>query len=95
VEALRWVRDPANRAEAAALLGEKFKLPARTAERTYQLLVEPSFGFNVDARLDPEGFRNLRRCGRRSNAGRARRWRPSAISIWPITSGRSPGSADK
>jgi hypothetical protein len=59
VEALRWVRDPANRAEAAALLGEKFKLPARTAERTYQLLVEPSFGFNVDARLDPEGFRNL------------------------------------
>ncbi len=59
VAALRWVRDPANRAEAAAILGEKFKLPARTAERTYQLLVEPSFGFNVDARLDAEGFRNL------------------------------------
>ena len=59
MEALRWVRDPANRAEAAALVGEKFKLPTRTAERTYQLLVEPSFGFNVDARLDPEGFRNL------------------------------------
>src|SRR5207244_508378 len=59
VEALRWVRNPANRAEAIGLLGEKFKLPVAVAERTYELLVDPSFGFNIDARLDPEGFRNL------------------------------------
>src|SRR5262247_2868817 len=30
VAALRWVRDPANRAEVVALLGEKFSLPAAT-----------------------------------------------------------------
>jgi ABC-type nitrate/sulfonate/bicarbonate transport system substrate-binding protein len=59
VESLRWVREPANRAEAVALLAEKFRLPQRVAERTHALLVDPAFGFNVDARLDPEGFGNL------------------------------------
>jgi ABC-type nitrate/sulfonate/bicarbonate transport system substrate-binding protein len=59
VESLRWVRAPANRTEAVALLADKFKLPQRVAERTHELLVDPSFGFNVDARFDPEGFRNL------------------------------------
>jgi ABC-type nitrate/sulfonate/bicarbonate transport system substrate-binding protein len=59
VESLRWVRDPANRAAAVGLLFEKLKLPQATAERTYGLLVDPSFGFDVDARFNPEGFRNL------------------------------------
>src|SRR5215475_4337865 len=59
VAALRWVRDPANRAEAVGLLMEKFSLPQAVAARTYDLLVDPGFGFNVDARFDPEGFRNL------------------------------------
>ena len=59
VESLRWVRDPANRAEAVGLLVDKLKLPPNVAERTHELLVDPSFGFNVDGRFDPEGFRNL------------------------------------
>jgi ABC-type nitrate/sulfonate/bicarbonate transport system substrate-binding protein len=59
VESLRWVRAPENRAEAVTLLVEKLKIPADTAQRTYELLVDPAFGFNVDAKFDPEGFRNL------------------------------------
>jgi hypothetical protein len=53
------VRDPANRAESVRLLVEKLDLPQDVAARTYELLVDPGFGFNVDARFDPEGFRNL------------------------------------
>jgi ABC-type nitrate/sulfonate/bicarbonate transport system substrate-binding protein len=59
VESLRWVRAPANRVDAVALLAAKLNLPQRVAERTHELLVDPAFGFNVDARLNPEGFRNL------------------------------------
>jgi ABC-type nitrate/sulfonate/bicarbonate transport system substrate-binding protein len=59
VEALRWVRDPANRAENIALLTEKLKLSGKEAERTYALLMDPGFGFTPDAKLDLEGFRNV------------------------------------
>ena len=59
VEALRYVRDPANRAENVALLVEKLKLSKKEAERTYELLMDPGFGFTPDARLDLEGFKNL------------------------------------
>jgi len=59
VEALRFVRDPANRAASVALLMEKLKISAREAERTYALLIDPEFGFAPDAKFDPEGFRNV------------------------------------
>jgi len=59
VESLRWVREPANRAQAVRLLTDKLKLDEPVAQRTYDLLADPAFGFNVDARFDPEGFRNL------------------------------------
>ena len=59
VEALRFVRDPANRAETVALLMDRLKLPKATADRTYDLLVDPGFGFTPDARFDREGYRNL------------------------------------
>jgi ABC-type nitrate/sulfonate/bicarbonate transport system substrate-binding protein len=59
VEALRWVRDPANRAENIALLTEKLKLSGKEAERTYTLLMDPGFGFTPDAKFDLEGFRNV------------------------------------
>jgi ABC-type nitrate/sulfonate/bicarbonate transport system substrate-binding protein len=59
VEALRWVRDPANRAENIALLTEKLKISGKEAERTYTLLMDPAFGFTPDAKLDLEGFRNV------------------------------------
>jgi len=59
VEALRFVRDGANRAENIALLTEKLKISGKEAERTYELLMDPGFGFTPDARLDLEGFRNV------------------------------------
>jgi ABC-type nitrate/sulfonate/bicarbonate transport system substrate-binding protein len=59
VEAARWVRDPAHRAESVALLASEHKLQTEIAERTYRALVDPAFGFTPDARFDPEGFRNL------------------------------------
>jgi ABC-type nitrate/sulfonate/bicarbonate transport system substrate-binding protein len=58
VEALRWTRDPANRAENIALLMEKLKISGKEAERTYELLMDPAFGFTPDARFDHEGFNN-------------------------------------
>jgi ABC-type nitrate/sulfonate/bicarbonate transport system substrate-binding protein len=59
VEALRYVRDPAHRAESVALLVDEEKLPHDIAERTYDQLVDPGFGFTPDAKLDMAGFRNM------------------------------------
>jgi ABC-type nitrate/sulfonate/bicarbonate transport system substrate-binding protein len=59
VEALRWARDPANRAENVALLMEKLKIPGKEAERTYALLMDPDFGFTPDAKFDLTGFKNV------------------------------------
>ena len=33
--------------------------PAREAERTYELLLDPAFGFTPDAAFDREGFKNV------------------------------------
>jgi len=59
VEAVRWVRDGAHRAESVALLAREHKLEPEVAVRTYDELTDPVFGFTPDARFDPEGFRNL------------------------------------
>ncbi len=59
VEALRFVRDPANRTDSVAILVDKLKLSAKEAERTYELLMDPRFGFTPDAAFDREGFKNM------------------------------------
>ena len=59
VEAVRWIRDRNNRAEAVDLLIEKLKLDRKIAERTYDLLVVPTTGFTPDAKFDVEGFKNV------------------------------------
>jgi ABC-type nitrate/sulfonate/bicarbonate transport system substrate-binding protein len=59
IESLRFVRDPANKAENIALLMSKLSLPMDVAERTYELLLDPDFGFTPDAKFLPEGYRNL------------------------------------
>jgi len=59
IEALRWVRDPANRPINVALLTDKLKISASEAERTYELLMDPAFGFTPDAKFDLEGFNNV------------------------------------
>ncbi|HWF97358.1 MAG TPA: ABC transporter substrate-binding protein [Xanthobacteraceae bacterium] len=59
VESLRWIRDPGHRAEAVGLLVSEQKLARDIAERTYEQLVDPAFGFTPDARFDMEGFHNM------------------------------------
>jgi NitT/TauT family transport system substrate-binding protein len=59
VEALRFVRDPAHKADCIALMRDKLELTDATAERTYAQLVDPGFGFTPDARFDWQGFRNM------------------------------------
>jgi ABC-type nitrate/sulfonate/bicarbonate transport system substrate-binding protein len=59
VESLRWALAPSNRSESVAMLMSKLKLSREVAERTYELLADPAFGFTPDAKLDAEGFRNM------------------------------------
>jgi ABC-type nitrate/sulfonate/bicarbonate transport system substrate-binding protein len=59
VEALRFVRDPENRADNIALLQEKLKITDQEARRTYELLMDPAFGFTPDAKFDRAGFDNV------------------------------------
>src|SRR5215208_3496424 len=59
IESLRWVLDKNNRDEAIALLMDKRKLSRSLATRSYDLMIEPGFGFNPDAKLSVEGFNNV------------------------------------
>jgi ABC-type nitrate/sulfonate/bicarbonate transport system substrate-binding protein len=59
IESVRFVREPANKAENVGLLMAKLSLPRNVAERTYELLQDPSFGFTPDARFLQDGYRNL------------------------------------
>jgi ABC-type nitrate/sulfonate/bicarbonate transport system substrate-binding protein len=56
---VRWIRNPANKAEAVALMMDKLKLDHSIAEETYDLLINPISGFTPDAKFDVEGFRNM------------------------------------
>ncbi len=57
IESTRMAMNPANRAEAMALLVQRFKLASNVAEQTYDALMIPGFGLARDARFDREGFR--------------------------------------
>jgi len=59
IESLRWVVDKKNRDEAIAMLMDKRKLSRSLATRSYDLMIEPGFGFNPDAKLSTEGFDNV------------------------------------
>lgn len=56
VEALRWMRDPANVAAQEAMLTARLKLAPEIAAATLREMLEPDFGFAVDARLDMRGM---------------------------------------
>ena len=56
---LRWVVDKNNRDEAIAMLMDKRQLSRSLATRSYDLMIEPGFGFNPDAKLSVEGFDNV------------------------------------
>jgi ABC-type nitrate/sulfonate/bicarbonate transport system substrate-binding protein len=59
IEATRWARDPANRAECVQLLAGGLKIERSVAEPTYDALMDPVFGLSPDARFDQQGFRNV------------------------------------
>ena len=59
IESLRWIKDPQHKSVCVAVLKEKLKLSDFAANRTYEMLNEEGFGFNIDARLDQQGFKNM------------------------------------
>jgi ABC-type nitrate/sulfonate/bicarbonate transport system substrate-binding protein len=59
VEGLRWMLDPANKAEAIALIASQFKLEPDVAAEAYAIVTDPKSGLAKDAALDMEGFRNV------------------------------------
>ncbi len=59
VEGRRWALDPANKAEAIALLAERLKLAPDIAAQTYAVATDPVDGIAKDAKFDMEGFKNV------------------------------------
>ena len=59
VTSLRWLSDPANKAEAIRMLVAHLKLAEDVATVAYGQLVDPSFGFTPDAKIDMTGVKNM------------------------------------
>ena len=88
VEALRWIRDPANRAENIALLMDKLKISARTRGAHLRAAARSRLRLHPDARFDmAKASERCWRCAPRSRGEQAPP-PPRAMSISAITSGR-------
>ena len=59
VESQRWVMDPANKKRVLEIMVEEYKLAPEVAAGTYELSMTRPGGFEKDAQLDQEGFRNV------------------------------------
>lgn len=59
VEALRFARDPQHAEECISLLREKLALDEAIARATLPEMLDPAFGFAIDAKLDPIGLDNV------------------------------------
>ena len=59
VEGSRWALDPANKAEAIALLADRLKLTPQVAALTYAVATDPPDSIAKDAKFDMEGFKNV------------------------------------
>ena len=59
VEGLRWGVDPKNREQAIKLYVDALKLNEAMAARTLAIAAHPNDGLTRDARLDPDGFKNV------------------------------------
>ncbi|WP_426956240.1 ABC transporter substrate-binding protein [Muricoccus radiodurans] len=60
VDALSWLYDPANRAEALALLRRNVpNMGEAVAEASYRVLLHPTSGFDRRAAIDVEGIRTV------------------------------------
>ena len=61
IEGLRWVLDPANKAEAVRLAAKRLNLPADIAAEMVAAATDPVFGLAKDAAFDLEGFKTVLR----------------------------------
>ena len=61
IEGLRWVLDPANRAEAVKLTADRLNVPADIAGEIYAVASDPVSGLATDAAFDLEGFKTVQR----------------------------------
>lgn len=59
IEAVRWVLNPANRADAIMLLTKRLSLEKDLAVKSYAIAVDPAEGLAKDAALDMTGFANV------------------------------------
>ena len=59
IEGRRWVLDPANKAEAIALLAERLKLAPQVAAQSYVVATDPADSIAKDAKFDMDGFKNV------------------------------------
>src|SRR5262245_16872314 len=59
VEGGRWALDPANKAEAIALLADRLKLTPEVAAQSYAVATDPPDSIAKDAKFDMEGFKNV------------------------------------
>jgi NitT/TauT family transport system substrate-binding protein len=60
LEAVAWLHDPANRAEAEKLLADALKVPADAASKTYDdLIVKNPDTFPRNGRLDPDALHSI------------------------------------
>lgn len=56
IEGMRWMLNPANKAEAVALLVDRLKLPEDVASQAFDATLK---GFQKDGALDMDGVRNV------------------------------------
>ena len=61
IEGLRWVLDPANKAEAVRLAAKRLNIPADIAAEMVAAATDPVFGLAKDAAFDLEGFKTVLR----------------------------------
>jgi len=59
IEGLRWILNPANRAEATKLVGERLNLPVDITTEMVAIATDPVRGLAKDAVFDLEGFRTV------------------------------------
>jgi len=59
IEAQRWILDPTNKAQVVALLAREYKLSNDLAGEAYTSWIVAPGGFEPDAAIDLEGFRNV------------------------------------
>ena len=59
IEGQRWILNPANKAQVVALLEKEFKLSEELAQEAYASWIAAPGGFEPDAKLDLDAFRNV------------------------------------